>query len=76
MSGCDHADPHPGPLPHQMYAALIGGPLDGLLLDITLAAGTYPRPSSGGEVGREGRFFGLLVSGSGWRLVQAVVRLS
>ncbi len=27
--------PHPGPLPHQTYAALVGGPLDGLLLDIT-----------------------------------------
>ncbi|MFD8462837.1 hypothetical protein [Streptomyces antimycoticus] len=33
--GCDHDDPDPGPLPHQTYAALIGGPLDGLLLDIT-----------------------------------------
>ncbi|AOR35966.1 hypothetical protein BFF78_37320 [Streptomyces fodineus] len=33
--GCDHEDPDPSPLPHQMYAALIGGPLDGLLLDIT-----------------------------------------
>ncbi|MFE3144387.1 hypothetical protein [Streptomyces scopuliridis] len=29
----DHDDP--GPLPHQTYAALVGGPLDGLLLDIT-----------------------------------------
>ena len=27
--------PNPGPLPHQTYAALKGGPLDGLLLDIT-----------------------------------------
>ncbi|MBL1118412.1 hypothetical protein JK364_39515 [Streptomyces sp. 110] len=33
--GCDHDDPDPGPLPHRTYAALIGGPLDGLLLDIT-----------------------------------------
>ncbi|MGW5698998.1 hypothetical protein ACWEWX_52150 [Streptomyces asiaticus] len=33
--GCDHDDPDPGPLPNQAYAALIGGPLDGLLLDIT-----------------------------------------
>lgn len=33
--GCDHDDPHPGPLPHQTYAALVGGPLDGLLLDVT-----------------------------------------
>ncbi|MER5717462.1 hypothetical protein [Streptomyces sp. NPDC002132] len=29
--GCDD-DPHPGPLQHQTYAALVGGPLDGLLL--------------------------------------------
>ncbi|MGW2690219.1 hypothetical protein ACWC6I_44645 [Streptomyces sp. NPDC001414] len=33
--GRDHDDPHPGPLPDLIYAALIGGPLDGLLLDIT-----------------------------------------
>ncbi|GGW78650.1 hypothetical protein GCM10010350_74540 [Streptomyces galilaeus] len=33
--GHDHDDPNPGPRPHQTYAALIGGPLDGLLLDIT-----------------------------------------
>ncbi|MEU1661894.1 hypothetical protein ACFY2H_39445 [Streptomyces griseofuscus] len=33
--GHDHDAPHPGPLPHQTYAALVGGPLDGLLLDIT-----------------------------------------
>ncbi|MBA9050195.1 hypothetical protein BJ996_006926 [Streptomyces phaeogriseichromatogenes] len=25
----------PGPLPHRTYAALVGGPLDGLLLDFT-----------------------------------------
>ncbi|MFD3681501.1 hypothetical protein [Streptomyces sp. NPDC058613] len=31
----DHDDPHPGPLPHQTYAVLVGGPLDRLLLDIT-----------------------------------------
>ncbi|GHH88519.1 hypothetical protein GCM10018793_68490 [Streptomyces sulfonofaciens] len=31
--GRDHEDP--GPLPHQTYASLVGGPLDGLLLDIT-----------------------------------------
>ncbi|RPK32038.1 hypothetical protein EES39_39615 [Streptomyces sp. ADI92-24] len=30
----DHDHPNPGPLPHQTYAALVGGPLDGLLLDI------------------------------------------
>lgn len=30
----DHDDPHPGPLPHRAYAELVGGPLDGLLVDI------------------------------------------
>lgn len=30
----NHDDPNPGPFPHQTYAALVGGPLDGLLLDI------------------------------------------
>ncbi|MFF5435428.1 hypothetical protein ACFY5K_36225 [Streptomyces griseofuscus] len=34
--GCGLDDAHPGPLPHQTYAALVGGPLDGLLLDITV----------------------------------------
>ncbi|MFD0033235.1 hypothetical protein ACWGDS_44755 [Streptomyces sp. NPDC055059] len=33
--GHDHDDPNPGPLPHRTYAMLIGGPLDGLLLDVT-----------------------------------------
>ncbi|MET3985665.1 hypothetical protein [Streptomyces sp. PvR034] len=33
--GRDHDDPVPGPLPHRKYAVLVGGPLDGLLLDIT-----------------------------------------
>jgi hypothetical protein len=32
--GHDHDDPNPGPLPHRTYAELVGGPLDGLLLDI------------------------------------------
>ncbi|MEU5899550.1 MULTISPECIES: hypothetical protein [Streptomyces] len=31
--GQDHE--HPGPRPGQSYAELVGGPLDGLLLDIT-----------------------------------------
>ncbi|MYU06112.1 hypothetical protein GTY81_19970 [Streptomyces sp. SID8366] len=35
----DHDDPHPGPLPHQTYAALDGGPLDGLLLGHDTASG-------------------------------------
>lgn len=33
--GTDHDDPHPGPRPGHSYAELVGGPLDGLLLDIT-----------------------------------------
>ncbi|WP_407563166.1 hypothetical protein [Streptomyces sp. 184] len=33
--GTDHDDPHPGPRPGRDYAELVGGPLDGLLLDIT-----------------------------------------
>ncbi len=33
--GCDHEDPNPGPRPSRTYAALVGGPLDGLLPDIT-----------------------------------------
>ncbi|MFA3843177.1 hypothetical protein [Streptomyces aureus] len=33
--GHDHDDPNPGPLAHRTYATLIGGPLDGLLLDVT-----------------------------------------
>lgn len=32
--GAEHDDPHPGPLPHRAYTELVGGPLDGLLLDI------------------------------------------
>lgn len=32
--GAVHDDPHHGPLPHRTYAELVGGPLDGLLLDI------------------------------------------
>ncbi|MEU1466320.1 hypothetical protein ABZ467_38120 [Streptomyces sp. NPDC005727] len=31
--GADHE--HPGPVPGQRYAELVGGPLDGLLFDIT-----------------------------------------
>ncbi|MFB7740244.1 hypothetical protein ACFC08_39285 [Streptomyces sp. NPDC056112] len=33
--GRDVDDPHPGPRPGHAYAELVGGPLDGLLLDIT-----------------------------------------
>ncbi|WP_435862682.1 hypothetical protein [Streptomyces luteogriseus] len=33
LYGADHD--HPGPKPGRRYAELVGGPLDGLLLDIT-----------------------------------------
>ncbi|MET7597634.1 hypothetical protein ACWERY_19150 [Streptomyces sp. NPDC004082] len=33
--GADHEDPDPGPRPGHDYVELIGGPLDGLLLDVT-----------------------------------------
>ncbi|MEU6314877.1 hypothetical protein [Streptomyces sp. NPDC047014] len=33
--GADHEDPDPGPRPGRAYGELVGGPLDGLLLDIT-----------------------------------------
>ncbi|MEU9992841.1 hypothetical protein AB0E10_39865 [Streptomyces sp. NPDC048045] len=33
--GREHDDPDPGPLSSRTYAALVGGPLDGLLLGIT-----------------------------------------
>ncbi|MDJ0385599.1 hypothetical protein [Streptomyces sp. G-G2] len=33
--GQDHDDPRQGPRPGRTYAELVGGPLDGLLLDIT-----------------------------------------
>lgn len=33
--GADHDDPRRGPQPGHTYAQLVGGPLDGLLLDVT-----------------------------------------
>lgn len=33
--GTDHDDPDPGPRPGRDYVELVGGPLDGLLLDVT-----------------------------------------
>ncbi|MET8816083.1 hypothetical protein ABZW47_29270 [Streptomyces sp. NPDC004549] len=33
--GQDHDDPAPGPCPGREYVELTGGPLDGLLLDVT-----------------------------------------
>lgn len=38
--GADHDDPDPGPRPGHDYRELVGGPLDGLLLDVT----GWPRP--------------------------------
>ncbi|MGW7261497.1 hypothetical protein [Streptomyces sp. NPDC054834] len=35
MSSRCGAGDHPGPMPGRCYAELVGGPLDGLLLDIT-----------------------------------------
>lgn len=43
--GCDHDDPDPGPQPGRRYVELVGGPLDGLLLDVT---GWGPDEISGG----------------------------
>ncbi|MFJ2771065.1 hypothetical protein [Streptomyces sp. NPDC087300] len=33
--GAEHDDPDPGPQPGHAYRELSGGPLDGLLLDVT-----------------------------------------
>lgn len=33
--GSDPGDPHSGPRPGRVYRELVGGPLDGLLLDVT-----------------------------------------
>ncbi|MDT9682841.1 hypothetical protein RND61_12275 [Streptomyces sp. TRM76323] len=54
--GQDHDDPRPGPRPGRAYAELVGGPLDGLLLDIT---GWSPQETGTGvalptELGRFG----------------------
>lgn len=35
LYGADHDDPDPGPQPGHAYRELVGGPLDGLLLDVT-----------------------------------------
>jgi hypothetical protein len=34
IHGADHDDPNPGPLSHRTHTELVGGPPDGLLLDI------------------------------------------
>ncbi|MFD5935516.1 hypothetical protein [Streptomyces sp. NPDC060333] len=33
--GTDHDDPYPGPRPGRIYRELLGGPLDGQVLDVT-----------------------------------------
>lgn len=33
--GADHDDPDPGPQAGHVYRELVGGPLDGLLVDVT-----------------------------------------
>lgn len=43
--GADHDDPDPGPRPGRDYVELVGGPLDGLLLDVT---GRTPRELADG----------------------------
>ncbi|MDX6327970.1 MAG: hypothetical protein QOI83_353 [Streptomycetaceae bacterium] len=58
--GADHDDPDPGPRPGHVYRELVGGPLDGLLLDVTgwtedeRAAGTA-LPTEIGRYGPGGR---------------------
>ncbi|MFF0729548.1 hypothetical protein [Streptomyces sp. NPDC004134] len=54
--GTEHDDPHPGPRPGRDYAELVGGPLDGLLLDITgwTAAETAAGAALPTELGRFG----------------------
>ncbi|MFG2140877.1 hypothetical protein [Streptomyces sp. NPDC048650] len=37
--GADHDNPDPGPQPGHSYRELVGGPLDGLLLDVTGRSG-------------------------------------
>jgi hypothetical protein len=54
--GADHDDPDPGPRRGHEYVELVGGPLDGLLLDVT---GIPPADRGGGaalvtEIGRFG----------------------
>ncbi|MEU0031295.1 hypothetical protein [Streptomyces sp. NPDC006335] len=58
--GHDHDDPDPGPRPRRSYVRLVGGPLDGLLLDVTgwtpdqTAAGAA-LPTELGQFGAGGR---------------------
>ncbi|MCZ9347722.1 hypothetical protein NGM37_59575 [Streptomyces sp. TRM76130] len=52
--GAEHGDP--GPRAGRVYAQLVGGPLDGLLLDITGTSGTHVPESVAlpTEIGRYG----------------------
>ncbi|MFE0651104.1 hypothetical protein ACFVZH_21200 [Streptomyces sp. NPDC059534] len=54
--GSDHDDPAPGPKPGRTYAELVGGPLDGLLLDITGWTAAEIRTGAGlpTDIGRYG----------------------
>jgi len=52
--GADHD--HPGPQPGRRYAELVGGPLDGLLLDIT--GRTRDEPGTGVALSTELGQFG------------------
>lgn len=54
--GADHEDPDPGPRPGREYVELVGGPLDGLLLDVTdwSAAHRQESVSLPTELGRYG----------------------
>ncbi|MFJ9948221.1 hypothetical protein [Kitasatospora sp. NPDC091207] len=58
--GTDHDDPDPGPRPGRSYRELVGGPLDGLLLDVTgwgeaEVAGGAALPTEIGRYGAGGR---------------------
>ncbi|MFF5787566.1 hypothetical protein ACFY8P_21685 [Streptomyces sp. NPDC012693] len=58
--GQEHDDPRPGPRPGRVYAELVGGPLDGLLLDVTdrppaAGAGGVALETELGRYGAEGR---------------------
>ncbi|MCB5183292.1 hypothetical protein [Streptomyces antimicrobicus] len=54
--GADHDDPDPGPRPGRTYRELVGGPLDGLLLDVTAwpASALTEQVALPTEIGRYG----------------------
>jgi hypothetical protein len=53
--GADHEDPDPGPRAGREYVELVGGPLDGLLLDVT-AYSAAERSAGAGLVTEIGSF--------------------